>query len=438
MSSLQKLYCILPDVMLTKSYPSPTMPLTKFTVIIISFSFFISCHNKTSLKNDFPVSDTVHVQLEEIVGGLQNPVDITEAGDHSGSMYILLQEGKILKLKRNDKNYKPFLDISDRVDRLFPEFTELGLLGLTFHPDFENNGRLFVFYSHKITNENKGVKVRISEFRLNTNSIDQVDPSSERIILELNFKGLFVIGGTLAFGPDGMLYIGVGEGKPDNKKDNAQDLSSMYGSILRINIDEGQPYTIPKDNPFINGPTPEIWAYGLRNPYRFSFDHETGFLICGDVGDQLKEEVNIIEKGKNYGWPIYEGSVLSKNQTPDSLVGLHTLPIIEYDHKPHDWGQAIVGSFVYKGDKYAEFKNKVVLTDWSGDMFITSNADFKNLIPVSLDKIEESSMFADSTGVKYYINSIRELENGEIYLVGQHGVGEGNGLGSLFRIKNPY
>ena len=156
--------------------------------------------------------------------------------------------------------------------------------------------------------------------------------------------------------------------------------------ITSVNIDNKEPYSIPEDNPFINGMAPEIWAYGLRNPYRFNFDVETGSLVCVDVGDRLKEEVNIIKKGRNYGWPIYEGSNLTENQSSDSIDGKHILPAIEYDHKP-GWGQAIIGSFIYRGNIYPDFQDKVLIADWNGDMFLANDFENKILTPIILDNI---------------------------------------------------
>ena len=417
--------------------------LMKRLLYFLLVSSLFSCNGITK-KNDkaretvTPTSidlDTIHVQLEEVIGGLENPIYIKSLVDGSGRIFIVLQGGKILMLKRNSPSHEVFLDIRDRVDHLLPGFTELGLLGLEFHPNFEENGRIFVFYSHKIKDDKTGVKVKISEFSLRKDSSGLANPDSERTIMELNYSGLFVIGGNLSFGPDGMLYIGIGEGKGEETKGNAQNLNNVYGSVLRINIDNKQPYSIPEDNPFINGMAPEIWAYGLRNPYRFNFDLETGSLVCIDVGASLKEEVNIIKKGENYGWPIYEGSVLTENQSPDSIVGKHILPAIEYGHKP-GWGQAIIGSFIYRGNKYPYFKDKVLIADWSGDIFLANDFENQILTPIMLDNINEYSQKEGKPwNERYYIYSIVGNESGEIYLIGQQGLGEGKGLGSVFRIK---
>ncbi|MBN3520370.1 PQQ-dependent sugar dehydrogenase [Algoriphagus lutimaris] len=377
--------------------------------------------------------DTIHVELEEVIGGLENPVQLKSL-QGSDRLFIVLQGGKILLKDRNSPSQEVFLDITDRVDHQLPDFTELGLLGLEFHPNFEENGRLFAFYSHQINDDKNGVNVRISEFTLQKDDSGLADPDSERVLMELDYSGLFIIGGNLSFGPDGMLYIGVGTGKSDEAKWNAQNLTNVFGSILRIDVDKGQPYSIPEDNPFVNGKAPEIWAYGFRNPYRFDFDSETGALVCIDVGDRLKEEVNIITKGGNYGWPLYEGTILTENQSIDSINGKLILPAIEYDHIL-GWGEAIVGSFQYRGNNFPVFQDKVLISDWSGQMFLASDFENPKLAPIVSNSINMPSQEDVNLGDRYFINGMMESEAGEIYLTVQKGLGDGNGLGSIFRIK---
>jgi glucose/arabinose dehydrogenase len=231
------------------------------------------------------------------------------------------------------------LDISSQV--LFSG--EQGLLGLAFHPDFANNGFFYVHYS--ASNPRRSV---LSRFTYNSQT-GLASASSEFILLRLTQPFTNHNGGALAFGPDDKLYIALGDGggggDPD---DNAQDRGNLYGTILRIDVDAGNPYGIPPDNPFVGeaGVREEIWAYGLRNPYRFSFDRQTGTLWAGDVGQDALEEIDIIQAGGNYGWRVFEGTqpfTSSQNTPPNAIL---IPPVIEYDHS---LGTAVIGGYVYRG-----------------------------------------------------------------------------------------
>lgn len=231
------------------------------------------------------------------------------------------------------------LDISNQV--LFSG--EQGLLGLAFHPDFTNNGFFYVHYS--ASNPRRSV---LSRFTYNSQT-GLASAGSEFILLEVSQPFANHNGGALAFGPDDRLYVafgdGGGSGDPD---DNAQDRGNLYGTILRINVDAGSPYDIPPDNPFFGeaGVREEIWAYGLRNPFRFSFDRQTGTLWAGDVGQNALEEIDIIQAGGNYGWRVFEGTQpfdSSQNTPPNATL---IAPVFEYDHS---LGSAVIGGYVYRG-----------------------------------------------------------------------------------------
>lgn len=414
-----------------------------FTLFVVAFLF--SCQTKTSTDQlGDSLRDTLHVRLVQIAGDLDIPIYVTNAGDGSNRLFVVLQKGEIVLLKNKMPMKEPFLDISDLVEDRLPGFSEMGLLGLAFHPRFLENGRFFVYYSHESNPDSTGYTARLSEFKVSPEDPDKADPDSERIIMELNCEGYFVNGGHLAFGPDGMLYVGVGEGSGKYSIGNAQDLNNLFGSILRIDIDHDQPYKVPADNPFLDSPSPEVWAYGFRNPYRFSFDPESGVLICGDVGNQLREEVNIVERGKNYGWPVYEGTLLSENQTIDSIKTAPAFPLAEYNHEI-GFGSAIVGCLVCKGKISANMKDKVILADWSGDMLYIS--DLRGKIPgkVVIDNLAAFSaakreVYKDGDEEiiepKYYVNSLGADEFGELYMVGQRGIGYNTRSGSLFQIKS--
>jgi hypothetical protein len=254
--------------------------------------------------------------------------------------------------------------------------------------------------------------------------------------MEFKCKGFFVNGGHIEFGPDGMLYIGVGEGV---EKGLAQNKENVFGSILRIDVSQGNPYAIPSDNPWISETTPEIWAYGLRNPYRFTFDPNTGQLICSDVGDLLKEEINVVEKGQNYGWPDYEGSIKSDqaNLKPDEVIP----PLAEYDHQK-GFGSAIVGSYVYRGRSYPALRGKLIIADWSGDMFYRNEISPGPLNKLIIDNLEDFAKPERDIEIvdgkeeiqpKYYTNSLAVDEDGELYMIGQQGIGL-KGSGSVFKL----
>ena len=235
------------------------------------------------------------------------PLDFQNAGDGSGRVFVVEQSGQIYVIE-NKPSIKAelFLDISNRIDN---SSNEMGLLGLAFHPDFKDNGSFFVNY----TNSKSTV---ISKFKIDPSNPNKADPSSEEIILTFPQPYSNHNGGQIAFGPDGYLYIGVGDGGSEgDPQGNGQNCNTLLGKILRIDINKKDPglnYSIPPDNPFTNnsqGKREEIYAYGLRNPWRFSFDPQSGRLWAADVGQDRVEEIDLINNGKNYGWNIMEGSL---------------------------------------------------------------------------------------------------------------------------------
>lgn len=253
------------------------------------------------------------------------PVHLVAPPDGSGRLFVVDQTGVIRIISTQGRLLpQPFLDVRSRLVGLNSSYDEHGLLGLAFHPQYAHNGRFFVYYSTPLRN---GAPAgynhidRVAEYRVAAQDPDSADPASERTILEVDHPDATHNGGTLAVGPDGYLYISLGDGGgPADVRSNAQDVSSLLGKILRIDVDHGSPYSIPPDNPFASGPGhPEIFAYGLRNPYRFAFDaggsHQ---LYVEDAGENLWEEVDIVVKGGNYGWPIREAA-MSRGVSLESL-----------------------------------------------------------------------------------------------------------------------
>src|SRR3990170_4952287 len=256
------------------------------------------------------------VALRQVADGLTNPVHLTHAGDRSGRLFIVEQAGRIRILKDGRLLPRPFLDIREKVT----SGGELGLLSVAFHPRYAENGRFYVNYT---AGEGERLRSVIAEYRVSSDA--DVAATTERRLLEVAQPFRNHNGGLNLFGPDGMLYIGLGDGgSARDPLNNGQRLDTLLGKILRIDVDGGTPYRVPSDNPFVTraGARAEIWASGLRNPWRFSFDRGTARLFVADVGQNQLEEVNIVERGKNYGWRIMEGTSCHIPTTGGNRQGL--------------------------------------------------------------------------------------------------------------------
>jgi glucose/arabinose dehydrogenase len=364
-----------------------------------------------SLPPSYPPLDGV--RIEAIASGLAAPVGITNAGDGSGRLFVNEQAGRI-RVVSSDGTLRPtdFVDLSDRI----LAGGERGLLGVAFHPDFAMNGRLFVHYSRA----GDGATV-ISELTASADH-ETANAASERILLTHDQPFANHNGGQIAFGPDGYLYIGLGDGgSQGDPSGNGQSLQTLLAKLLRIDVDalpaQDKQYAIPDSNPYAAGGLapgaglPEIWAYGLRNPWRFSFDRATGDLSIGDVGGGAREEIDRQPAdsagGENYGWNIYEGTQCSS--ACDSITPV--VPIAEY---AHDQGCSVTGGYVYRGTRQPTMRGTYLFGDYcSGTIWTLPASD--GLIPRTLG----------ATGLR--ITSFGEGEDGEIYLVDQAG-------GGLYRV----
>jgi glucose/arabinose dehydrogenase len=289
-----------------------------------------------------PDPSQVSVALELVVTGFQRPVAVRNAGDSSSRLFIVEQPGRIRIVDGHELRATPFLDISTRVR---DSSNEQGLLGLAFHRDYDSNGRIFVNYT-----DLRGDTV-VAEFTRSGEDPDRADPASEAIIITIEQPRSNHNGGDIAFGPDGYLWIAAGDGGGAGDPDgNGQNRETLLGKLLRIDVDSGSTYTIPPDNPFIDNPGAknEIWAFGLRNPWRFSFDRVTGDLFIGDVGQGMWEEIDFEARldpgGRNYGWSRLEGNQCCQNDTC-STNGL-TPPIAEYSHQS---GCSVTGGYAAAG-----------------------------------------------------------------------------------------
>ncbi len=325
------------------------------------------------------------VTLVTVASGLNAPIALAPFPDETGRMLLADQTGSVFVLDDNGVNLeRPFLSVADRMVSLNPFYDERGLLGLALHPDFAANGRIFVYYSAPLdSGDASGFnhQSRISEFTVSSDNMTVADADSERVILEIPQPQSNHNGGHLVFGPDGMLYIGLGDGGGggdrglghDPDLGNGQDRSTLLGTILRIDVDGDAPYAIPDNNPFVDAieTRDEIFALGLRNPWRFSFDRDTGELYVGDVGQGAFEEVSIVSAGDNLGWFIKEGNACfnpSANCPNVDAMGQPLVdPIIAY---PHDastgpTGSSVIGGYVYRGSDVPSMVGQYVFADFA-------------------------------------------------------------------------
>lgn len=303
------------------------------------------------------------IGVTPVVSGLSAPVDIANAGD---SRLFVVDRAGVIRIVEADRTVRvaPFLDIRAKVQLV----GESGLLGLAFHPSYGTNGFLYVDYVNLDGN------IVIARYSVSADP-NLADPDSESIVLTITHQPFANHnGGDLNFGPDGYLYISVGDGAGFNSF-NGQNRLTMLGKILRIDVDGGPPYAIPADNPFVADPNTldEIWALGFRNPFRFSFDRLTGDMFIGDVGDVALEEVDFEPSGSaggiNYGWRCYEGSQ-PFNLTGCGPIGDYTFPIHEYGHGP---ACAIIGGFVYRGNLFPTANGHYLFGDFcSGELWSLS------------------------------------------------------------------
>ncbi len=312
-----------------------------------------------------PAASAQVVELEQVASGLTMPLGLTHAGDGSGRLFILQQGGRVLIHDGSALSPEPFLDLTSVVSCC----GERGLLGLAFHPDYRRNGRLFVNYT-------EGGETVISELSVSADP-NRADAGSERELLRFAQPFSNHNGGHLAFGPDGFLYIASGDGgSGGDPQNNGQSLGTLLGKILRIDVDRGAPYGIPPGNPFAaGGGADEIWAYGLRNPWRFSFDRKTGDLYIGDVGQNRIEEIDFQRAssggGENYGWRRMEGAQCFE-PAAGCDDGTLTLPVLQYDHGQ---GCSVTAGFRYRGPEADTLPRFFVFGDFCSGRIWGGRAD---------------------------------------------------------------
>jgi glucose/arabinose dehydrogenase len=344
------------------------------------------------------------IQIESAFPSLSftRPVDLQHAGDGTDRIFVVEQAGRILVFPndRDATTSEVFLDIRGRVNN---SGNEEGLLGLAFHPDYENNGYFFADYTASSPR-----RTVIAQFNVDGSNPNRADPNSILVILEVNQPFSNHNGGQIAFGPDGFLYISLGDGgSAGDPGNNGQNRQTLLGSILRIDVDNpagGKNYSIPSDNPFVGNSSSfreEIYAFGLRNPWRFSFDPANGRLWAADVGQNRFEEIDIIENGKNYGWRIMEASSCFNPSSGCNVTGLQ-LPIWEYSHGV---GNSVTGGYVYHGPGRPELDGAYIYADFGSGRIWFLRYDGVN--PAENTELLDTSLLISSFGVD---------QQGELYI----------------------
>ncbi|MCG3138996.1 MAG: hypothetical protein HJJLKODD_02869 [Phycisphaerae bacterium] len=409
---------------------------------------------------------TPTLQVERVADGLTAPMVLEQPNDNSGRLFIADQIGKIFVIDKNGKKLNtPLLDLSGRMQTIFPGYDERGLLGFALHPDFAGNGRIFVCYNAPLSSSDDqqyDSRLRLAEWKISSSDSNRADAESEQVLLEILKPQGNHNGGQIFFGPDGMLYMTVGDGGNADDRGfghtevtgNGQDRSNLLGKILRLNVSKSGQYTIPVDNPWVNqiNVRGEIFAYGLRNAWRCSFDRAGNrALYCGDVGQNEFEEVDIITAGGNYGWRIFEGTHCfdaaagggSGDNCPDKGSDGQPLiaPILEYPHNPNNGpisGISVIGGYVYRGSNRPDLAGKYIFGDWStsfgapdGQVFVAekSAAGVWSMQTFKLANTQGQTL-------KRFILSFGQDAAGELYILTSQSAGPALTTGELWKISS--
>ncbi len=402
------------------------------------------------------------IKLEKVVSAINTPLAMVQVPGEN-RMLIVEQNGRIQVLENGKLGAAPMLDVRHRIPKLHHDFDERGLLGIALHPNFKSNGKVYVSYAaHLDYGSDLGQMLWydhnnvVEEYTISSKDKNKLDPSTARRILSTPWPQFNHNGHWIGFGPDGKLYVSMGDGGYANDWGighnpligNGQDMTTNHGKILRIDVDtrtDGKPYGIPSDNPFVGKKdvNPEIWASGLRNPWRCSFDTGSGELFCGDVQQNSYEAIKVVGKGQNMGWRRVEGIMRCFDyQKPDDhpascdKSGI-TPAIIEYNNctaKPNGCkGISVTGGYVYRG-AHAAWKGKYIFGDWSksfGEMdgqifFGTKGGDGK----WTMDTAEVTNM----SGKKPYVLAFAQDSAGEVYVLTSITTGPNGSLDTIYKI----
>jgi glucose/arabinose dehydrogenase len=442
---------------------------------MLFIAFIIVVVAGCSKKNNTTSSMTTKTPgLQLIVEGLISPVAVVEPPDSSKRLFVVDELGQIWIIGTDGKKLAtPFMDVSSKMVTLSPSYDERGLLGLAFSPDFKSNGKFYIFYTAP---PRPGMPVpgppgstwnsltRISEFKVSAANPNLADMSSERILVEDDHPYLNHNGGTIAFGPDGFLYISIGDGGnaddvgnghvPDwyavNAGGNGQDIyANLMGNILRIDVN-GSPYNIPGDNPYVGtAARPEIYAFGFRNPFRFSFDKGGSHqLLLGDEGQSLYEEVDVVTKGGNYGWNVKEGThcfdtdndTLVRPSCPmvDSAGNPLIDPVIEMVNSANPIGGglgiAIIGGYMYRGAALPALQGKYIYGMLSADGKATGTVYMANPATSGMWSFSLLSLSGFTPNLGQYLKSFGEDQSGELYLMTSGQLGPQGNTGKVYKL----
>ncbi len=411
----------------------------------------------------------VNVRLEPVVEGLVSPLTL-HSPEGDARLFVIEQTGQVRIIEDGALLEEPFIDLSDRMVELSPDYDERGLLGLAFHPDYADNGLFYVHYSAPLRDsapEDWNHTAHVSEFSVSDDA-NLADPDSERILMEIDQPQMNHDGGALAFGPDGYLYIALGDGGAANDVaighpplGNGQDVSTILGSLLRIDVNGDEPYAIPEDNPLV-GVTldqeagyqgaearPEIYLWGLRNPYRFSFDRETGDLWIPDVGQNLFEEVNVVSGPGNLGWNLKEGTYAFDPEAPGEVPEFEAAttgpmgeelidPIFDYTRSsvdPDDFiGITVIAGYVYRGEAYPDLQGHYIFGDW-GQSFSEASGTFIVGHPVTGEDGQITGLELEHVErLDEFIMGFGEGGDGEVYVLTSAITGPAGSTGKVYRV----
>lgn len=419
-------------------------------------------------KNDTP-SGPKGIDLKLVADGFVSPVELLSS-HHSERLYVVDQIGKVWVLDRTGyKRPDPFLDISSRLVSLNPDYDERGLIGFALHPNFKINGRCYAYYQlppapgGPVPGASWNNRCRISEFRV-FEDMFRVDLSTEKVLLEFDDPQSNHNGGSLVFGHDNYLYISIGDGGgandtgPGHVSDwytvnaggNAQNIEANFlGKILRIDVESGSPYGIPAGNPFIDKPgKDEIFAFGFRNPYRMTFDKEGDHdLIVADAGQALWEEISVVQKGGNYGWNVKEGNhcfnaadsskVLAGCPTVDDRGKAFIDPVLELKNWQNPLGgkaSAIIGGYMYRGEKIENWKGKYVFGTFSQTP-TTPNGELFIATPGGTSwQYEEAVLKNNPDDLGYYLKGFGQDDDNELYITVSSMPGPKGNTGKVFKL----
>ena len=447
--------------------------------LVALVTFAAACEDSVRPTAPAPVDPTLSakaagapssVGLRLVAEGLTQPTVLVQPNDHSGRLFVADQTG-VIRIINADGTLRPepFLDVRDDMVALNPGYDERGLLGFAFHPDYRKNGRFFVYYSIPLragAPAGYNHTSEIAEFHVSGDP-NRADRASERPILFVDKPQSNHNGGTIAFGPtDGYLYISIGDGGgandvglghvedwyAANAGGNGQDVTqNLLGNILRLDVDGGTPYAIPRDNPFVGKDgLDEIYAYGFRNPWRFSFDmKQEHSLIAGDAGQNRWEEVSVVRKGGNYGWNVKEGTHCFDTTNPraDRLSCPSAMPdgtplidpVIEYKNaaQGNGVGVTVVGGVVYRGHEIEHLKGRYIYGDWSQTFFGPPSGQLFVATPQGSGMWPTQKLFISTSPdgeLHHRVLSFGQNRRGEVYLLTTDNAGPSGTTGKVFKL----